>query len=199
MAPEFDDILLKAVESRVGTQRWPLISPATRVSSAGGGQACGLCVQLGGGGRARCRLAACWSRMNHSRPTSFIPRCSSLIEWRGSQRHVLGDAAHLTQPPAYAWSRRLESFVPGLPGKCGDALRAGGRIPLAPCKQRISDDGRLRYLGGRVCRCTGAGGTGLMRWRRKRAWPRCRRRVGYVGVDLVLGPNRMDGSDDVGH
>ncbi len=63
-----------------------------------------------------------------------------------------------------------------------------------PCKQRISDDGRLRYLGGELP--LAAGLAERARSLAERALAAMPAAVGYVGVDLVLG-REPDGSEDV--
>jgi len=72
---------------------------------------------------------------------------------------------------------------------CGPA----GRVVLAPCKQRISEDGRLRYLGGELPLTAGLAerATALA----ERAIAAMPPATGYVGVDLVLG-REPDGSED---
>ena len=88
---------------------------------------------------------------------------------------------------------RLEQYVPGVPASvavlCGPDLV----VPLPACEQRLADDGRFTYLGGR---------TPLPRRHDDRA-----RRLalaaatalpaplGYLGVDLVLGDD-PHGADD---
>jgi predicted ATP-grasp superfamily ATP-dependent carboligase len=70
---------------------------------------------------------------------------------------------------------------------------AGGRVRLAPCKQRISEDGRLRYFGGELPLTAGlAERAASLAERALAAMPPA---VGYVGIDLVLG-REPDGSTD---
>ena len=66
---------------------------------------------------------------------------------------------------------------------------------LPPCKQRISDDGRLRYLGGELPLSAGLAerATELA----KRAVAALPPTIGYVGVDLVLGRDPHGGEDVV--
>ena len=67
-------------------------------------------------------------------------------------------------------------------------------MSLSPCKQRISDDGRLRYMGGELPL---AGGLAeRARALAERALAAMPPAIGYVGVDLVLG-RAPDGSEDV--
>lgn len=97
-------------------------------------------------------------------------------------------------PPPYAWPRRLERYASGLPCSVAVLLSVEGAVPLAPCEQVLSTDGRLRYLGGRGP-LTGAFAERAqsLALRAIAALPPA---VGYVGVDLVLGA-APDGSDDV--
>jgi predicted ATP-grasp superfamily ATP-dependent carboligase len=70
----------------------------------------------------------------------------------------------------------------------------GARAPLAPCAQRLSDDGRFRYLGGKLPLAGGlAARATTLATRALDAMPVA---VGYVGVDLVLGRD-PHGSEDV--
>ncbi|MEM6656098.1 MAG: ATP-grasp domain-containing protein, partial [Planctomycetota bacterium] len=69
----------------------------------------------------------------------------------------------------------------------------GGATPLAPCRQRLSTDGRLRYLGGGTPILPGlAERAGALAAAAVEALPQC---SGYVGVDLVLG-DHPDGRGD---
>ncbi len=90
------------------------------------------------------------------------------------------------QPPAHAWPRRLETFLPGTPVSVSwIADGKGNRQSLIPTRQRLSNDGRLEYLGGEfplpeglASRATHLSQTALQ------AMPLTK---GYVGVDLILG------------
>ena len=87
----------------------------------------------------------------------------------------------------------LEQYVPGLAASVAVLCGPAGDVPLAPCKQRISDDGRLRYLGGELPLAAGLAerATALA----ERAVAALPATVGYVGVDLVLGRD-PHGSED---
>jgi predicted ATP-grasp superfamily ATP-dependent carboligase len=70
-----------------------------------------------------------------------------------------------------------------------------GRVPLAPCKQRLSEDGRFRYLGGELPHPAGlAARATAIADRALHAMPKA---VGYVGVDLILGRDPHGGEDAV--
>lgn len=120
-----------------------------------------------------------------SLPSDFpYPAVVKPLDGAGSQdTYVVSSFAD--QPPAYAFPRRIEPFAVGLPVSVG--LLAGGDrlIALPACSQRLSSDGRLRYLGG-ACPLPPplAGRAEGLAVRAVKAMPPG---VGFVGVDLVLG------------
>lgn len=92
-----------------------------------------------------------------------------------------------------AESWRLEQFVPGLAASV--AILAGPRelVPLQPCFQHLSDDGRFTYLGGSTPLPS------VLANRAKRlaikvaeTLPKPR---GYLGIDMVLG-SAENGTED---
>ncbi|MEN0111980.1 MAG: ATP-grasp domain-containing protein, partial [Planctomycetota bacterium] len=127
-------------------------------------------------------------------PADFpYPAVVKPIDGAGSQdTHVVNHAAD--RPPAYAWPRRLERFVPGVAASVGVLGDGGGRLwPLPACRQRLSSDGRLAYLGGETPLAAG-----LARRAERLATDAVRAigpLVGYAGVDLVLGDD-PDGAAD---
>jgi predicted ATP-grasp superfamily ATP-dependent carboligase len=93
----------------------------------------------------------------------------------------------LAEALAEEWHGELfaQPFLPGTPASVAVLVGPNQCVPLLPAVQRISDDGRFRYLGG---------GIPLDSERGRRAVDLARRAVtvvpglrGYVGVDLVLG------------
>jgi predicted ATP-grasp superfamily ATP-dependent carboligase len=89
---------------------------------------------------------------------------------------------------------RLERFCPGLAASVAVVCGPGCRMALPPCRQRLSEDGRFRYLGGESPL-----EESLSRRATKLAIAAVEclpPTVGYIGVDLVLGP-AADGSRDV--
>lgn len=90
---------------------------------------------------------------------------------------------------------RLERFCRGVPASVAFLCGPGGfKLSLPTCRQRLSDDGRFRYLGGELpmpaelaSRATAVA---------ERAVSALRGAFGYLGVDLVLG-EAADGADDV--
>jgi predicted ATP-grasp superfamily ATP-dependent carboligase len=68
-----------------------------------------------------------------------------------------------------------------------------GLFPLAPCRQVLSNDGRLRYLGGSLPLTPGlASRASKLAQSAIAAMPHC---TGFVGVDLILGGD-PDGRED---
>lgn len=87
----------------------------------------------------------------------------------------------------------LQEFVPGRPVSVAFLGGRAGYFPLLPCSQRLSDDGRFKYLGGELplpadlaerAVCLGKKSVGCISGL-----------GGFVGVDLVLG-DAADGSRD---
>ncbi len=126
-------------------------------------------------------------------PQDFpYPAVVKPVDGAGSQDTYFVRGAH-DIPPAYAWRRRIEQFVPGMAASAAVICGPDRRVVLEPCRQRISDDGRLRYLGGELPLTAG-----LSERARDltsiaiRALPPT---TGYVGVDLVLGSD-PNGTED---
>ena len=190
IAPEFDGILLK-VARIVAACGGRLLSPPAgfiRVA-ADKHQTCG-------------RLAAAGVPVpegvlldpEERLPLGFTyPAVLKPFDGAGSQDTLLVASPH-DEPPPYAWSRRLERFVPGLAASVSLLCGPAGRLPLVPCRQRISEDGHLRYLGGELPLAAGlaARATALA----ERAIVALPPANGYVGVDLILGHD-PHGSEDV--
>ncbi len=89
---------------------------------------------------------------------------------------------------------RVERFCAGLAASVAFLCGPNNRHSLPPCRQRLSDDGEFRYLGGATPlapelsrRATALASLAVA------ALPSA---AGYLGVDLVLGDN-PDGRDDV--
>jgi hypothetical protein len=89
---------------------------------------------------------------------------------------------------------RLERFCPGVPASVSVLGGPAGWLPLVPCRQRLTSDGRFRYLGGRLPLPEPLAARALRLARAATAAidPPC----GYLGLDLVLGPN-PEGRQDV--
>lgn len=88
---------------------------------------------------------------------------------------------------------RLEAFVPGHAASVSFFCGPMGNVALPPCRQIISDDGRFAYLGGALPLSPELANraTRLATRALDVLGPLC----GYLGVDLILGP-QADGSGD---
>ena len=85
--------------------------------------------------------------------------------------------------------------MPGLAASVAFLCGASGRVPLVPCQQRISEDGRMRYRGGRLPLAAGLAERAVaLADRALAALPTAQ---GYLGVDLVLGRDPAGGEDAV--
>jgi predicted ATP-grasp superfamily ATP-dependent carboligase len=114
------------------------------------------------------------------------------LDGAGSQ-HTFLVTSRFDEPPAYPWPRRLERFVPGIAASVAFLCGPEHRVPLAACRQHLTDDGRFGYLGGSLLWETDLAqrATRLA----ERALAAIPGALGYVGVDLVLG-EAADGSLD---
>lgn len=128
-------------------------------------------------------------------PADFgYPAVLKPVDGAGSQDTLLVASPH-DDPPPYAWPRRLEPYFSGMSASVAFLCGPGGRFPLLPCQQRISEDGRLRYRGGRLPLSAGLGERArLLADRALSALPSTQ---GYVGVDLILGSDPGGGEDAV--
>ncbi len=146
IAPEFDGILLKAARQVVHCGG-RLHSPAPEF------------IRITADKHATCeRLEAAGVRVppgivlepEQKLPSDFsYPAVLKPVDGAGSQDTLLVAGPH-DEPAAYAWPRRLERYLSGLPASVAFLCGPAERIPLVPCTQRISEDGRLRYLGGEL-------------------------------------------------
>jgi predicted ATP-grasp superfamily ATP-dependent carboligase len=190
IAPEFDGILWKAAR-RIVAAGGRLASPSPEFVriAADKQRTCDLLHAAG--------VPVPTGRVLESDeplPIDFhYPAVVKPADGAGSQDAYFVRSAH-DAPPAYAWRRRLERYVPGLAASVAMLCGPNGRIALEPCKQRISDDGRLRYLGGELPLAPGL--AERARSLAEHAISALPKSIGYVGVDLILG-REPDGSEDV--
>jgi predicted ATP-grasp superfamily ATP-dependent carboligase len=191
IAPEFDGILHKAA-LRVVASGGRLLSPSPEFIriAANKQQTCDLLAEAGVSVPAGQVLES-----DEPLPEDFpYPAVLKPIDGAGSQDTYLVSGSHDT-PPAYAWSRRLERYLPGTAASVALICGPGGRALLSPCRQRISDDGRLRYLGGELPLAAGlARRASDLADRALAVLPQA---TGYVGVDLVLGRDPQGSEDAV--
>jgi predicted ATP-grasp superfamily ATP-dependent carboligase len=190
IAPELDDILLKAARL-VTASGGRLMSPSVEfIRIAADKQR--TCDQLAAAGVP----VPTGRRLEPDEPLPArfgYPAVLKPVIGAGSQDTFMVTGPY-DAPAAYAWPRRLESYVSGQAASVAVLCGPAGHVALAPCKQRISDDGRLRYLGGEMP--LAAGLADRARSLGERAVAAMPAVVGYVGVDLVLG-REPDGSEDV--
>jgi predicted ATP-grasp superfamily ATP-dependent carboligase len=189
IAPEFDGILLKAAQ-RAAACGAKLFSPSPEFVRATSNkqQTCDILAAAGVATPHGVVIEA-----DASLPANFsYPAVLKPLDGAGSQDTYLVTGPH-DAPPAYPWSRRLERYVPGLAASVAMLCGPEGHVVLAPCKQRISDDGRFRYLGGELPIAAGlAERAKTLAMQALAALPPA---FGYVGIDLVLGSD-PHGSED---
>jgi predicted ATP-grasp superfamily ATP-dependent carboligase len=181
IAPEFDGILLKLAR-RATAVGGNLLSPSPEF------------IRLTSDKHRTCKVlqAACVPappgivlESDEPLPGDFpYPAVVKPVDGAGSQDTYFVRARH-DIPPAYAWRRRLERFVPGMPASAVVVCGPERRVGLEPCRQRISDDGRLRYLGGELPLTAGL--AERARELADKAVAALPPTIGYVGIDLVLG------------
>lgn len=192
VAPEIDGVLTRTV-ARLERLRARLISPGARLVAVAADK------QKTAEALAEASVPVAEGRVlepGAALPLDFsYPAVLKPLDGAGSQDlYVVATAAE--RPPAYAWPRRLERFIPGVAASVAaiGVAGGGGLVTLPPCRQRLSTDGRLAYLGG---------STPLAPPLAERATHLARRAlaalpplVGWAGVDLVLGDD-PDGTLDV--
>lgn len=126
-------------------------------------------------------------------PRDFsYPAVIKPLDGAGSQ-HTFLVTSRFDDPPPYPWPRRLERYIPGIAASVAFLCGPQERVVLPACRQHLTDDGRLGYLGGSLLWETdlAARATDLA----DRALAAMPPALGYVGADLVLG-EAEDGSDD---
>jgi predicted ATP-grasp superfamily ATP-dependent carboligase len=191
IAPEFDGILLKAAQ-RVVSVGARLMSPSPEFIRIAADKQI-TCEMLADAGVQTPYGVVLDS--DEPLPADFVyPAVIKPLHGAGSQDTYILNGPHDTPPP-YAWPRRLERYIPGLPASVALLCGPAGGIVMPPCRQHLSSDGRLRYLGGELPLAAGLA-------RRASALARSAlaglpASVGYVGVDLVLGGNPHGTEDAV--
>lgn len=102
-------------------------------------------------------------------------------------RDGAGSQNTFTYSPRQAGGYMVQELINGIPASVAFLIGTNQHIALLPCRQHLSDDGRLRYLGGSLP---------LPDHLAKRALSLAEQAIisvpglqGYVGVDLVLADN----------
>jgi hypothetical protein len=90
---------------------------------------------------------------------------------------------------------RLETFCVGTPIGVAVLCGPGQIVPLAPCRQLLSGDGRFAYLGGELPLDHDL--AERARQLAVQAIRTLKHPLGYMGVDLVLGNDRSGAADTV--
>lgn len=191
IAPETDRVLLQTVQ-RLESMGAKLLSPRSEFIAIAGDKELTANALLAAGVPTP---QAVRIEPDVALPQAFTyPAVIKPLDGAGSQdTHVIAHA--YDRPPAYAWPRRLERYVPGVAASVAVIGVAGGdAIALPPCRQRLSVDGRLTYLGGSTPLAGGlAERATSLALHAITALPSL---IGWAGVDLVLGDD-PDGSLDV--
>jgi predicted ATP-grasp superfamily ATP-dependent carboligase len=191
IAPEFDGILLKAA-TRVLANGGTLASPSPEFIRVTANKQ-RTCEALLSASVPTTRGVAL--EPDAPLPLDFpYPAVIKPIDGAGSQDTYIVSSPH-DAPPAYAWRRRLEQYLPGLAVSVAVLCGPASYVPLPTCKQRLSSDGRLRYLGGELPLPSGL--TARAAELAKRALAALPPTIGYVGVDIVLGRDPYGGEDAV--
>lgn len=191
VAPEFDRILAATVDSIAAAGGRSLNASAAFIALTADKHRTAESLRHGGVPAPSGRL---FEEGEAKLPADFpYPAVLKPIDGAGSQDTYLV-TSHLDEPPAYAWTRRLEEFQAGHPASVMAICGPAGATFLPPTWQRLSNDGRMTYLGGAIIREAGlAERAVLLAERALAALPPAR---GFVGIDLILGSD-VFGADDV--
>jgi predicted ATP-grasp superfamily ATP-dependent carboligase len=148
-------------------------------------------------------LARFWSERSIPTPApdfSFPLVCKPRFGAGSQATFLVHDPEELSRAVLQAgeegWSEELifQWYVPGLPASVAFLGGPERRLSLPAVEQRLTDDGRFRYLGGRLPL------PGPLDRRARTLAERAAECVeglcGWFGVDLILG-DAIDGSEDV--
>lgn len=181
IAPEFHSILLN-LATKVRAEGGTLLGsnpPAIRLASD------------------KLRLGQAWQASGiftpGTRPYDGKPARDTIIvkprDGAGSQATRLLQTGECFEE---SWQGDLisQEFVEGMPASVALLCGPAGMLPLNPCEQLLTEDGRFTYLGGRLIRdpklVTRAHSLAL------RAASCVSGLFGYVGIDLILGSDGRD-------
>jgi predicted ATP-grasp superfamily ATP-dependent carboligase len=128
-------------------------------------------------------------------PATPFPAVLKPIDGCGSQGVRRIDRAEDLGELSFDRPHRLERFVPGMAASVAVLCGLELLVALPACEQRLTDDGRFSYLGGRTPLAPA-----LDERARRLALAAVRtlpEPLGYVGVDLVLGDDPHGAADYV--
>jgi predicted ATP-grasp superfamily ATP-dependent carboligase len=190
VAPEFDAILINTVELARGVNAYLVAASDEFIRLASNKHLTAARLAAAGVPVPEAVLiAAEEDRLPHD---FAYPGVIKPLDGAGSQ-HTFLVTSRFDEPPPYPWPRRLEGFIPGIPASVAFLCGPNGRVALPACRQHLTDNGRLGYLGGSLLWETDlAQRATQLADRALSAMPPA---LGYVGVDLVLG-DAADGSQD---
>lgn len=193
IAPEFSDLLLQRVllAERVKTR---LISPGSHLVRLAADKSSTANLLAENGVRVPRGIAfrSELPKVDFELPAVLKPNDGA---GSGGVRRINSRAELQQADLSQASSWRLEQFISGTPASVAILAGPAGAVPLQPCLQRLSEDGRFTYLGG---------STPLPRPLAERA-TRLALQVasvlpeprGYLGIDMVLGSAENGAKDYV--
>ncbi len=190
IAPEFDQILEQTAEWITAAGGHLLSPPSSFIRVAGDKQQTAQRL-------ARANIPvplAVQLEPDEPLPSDFVyPAVLKPIDGAGSQGIQLLTNPRDTPLP-YAGPRRLEQYYPGLAASVAFLCGPKEVIPLPPCRQILSDDGRFVYTGGELPLTAGLAerAVGLGR----RVLDSMPTAHGYIGIDVLLGCDPT-GSEDL--
>lgn len=190
IAPEFDDVLADAHQLARDSGAGLLAPDAEFVSiTADKHKTIRLCEEAG----IPVPRGIVLSPEVEELPADFAyPAVLKPTHGAGSQHTLLVSNAK-NEPPPCPWPRRLEQYCTGIPVSVAFLCGSNHRVPLAACRQHLSNDDRLTYLGGSLLLDADLADRAIkLAERVMDALPQA---LGYVGVDLVLG-QAANGTED---
>ena len=193
IAPEFEGILLDRVRQAVavGAQ---LISPGEALVREASDKLV-MARRLDREGVPVPCTALLESQENWPEDITF-PAVIKPVDGAGSQDiFEVQDLDQVNGLPAWSGNMIAQDRMAGIPASVAILCGPGIQVPLPPAEQRLSDDGRFGYLGGRVP--IGEALADRAQRLASRALTALPGSVGYVGIDLVLGADPTGGEDFV--
>ncbi len=182
IAPELDGMLLQRVRCVEAVGGRPLGPGSELVALASDKQRTAEHLAAAGVPAPQGRVLAA----DEPLPANFsYPAVLKPLDGAGSHEVRLVATADAA-PARRSQPMRLERFCEGTPVSVAALCGPRGHVLLPPCRQRLSGDGRFRYLGGSLPLAPplAARATRLA----EQALAALDHPLGYLGLDLVLGP-----------